>query len=71
MDDFFPDVAEDQLNENTESFNGSIITVPARDLIPANKVQYNRPSKYNIQGALEKERQSWLSNILEDMTMIG
>ena len=63
MDDFFPDVAEDQLNENSDSFNGSIITVPARDLIPANKVQYNRPSKYNIQEALEKERQAWLSNI--------
>ena len=39
------------MNENYGTFTGKKIIVPARDIIPVNKVQYNKStSKYDIQG---------------------
>ena len=71
-DDYVPDVIMDQMNENYGTFSGKKIIVPARDIIPANKVQYNK----TLQSTTSKEHlkmkgRNTCTSSLEDMTMIG
>ena len=71
-DAYMPDVIVDQMNENYGTFTGKKVVVPARDIIPANKVQYNKStSKYNIQEHLKVKGRNICTTFLEDMTMIG
>ena len=48
-DEYIEDVLVDQRNKNYNSFNGSKIVVPGRDIIPANKIKIQQIFKVNIQ----------------------
>ena len=52
----------DREEGNMEHFNGPILKMPARDLVPAKKVHAN-PSKYNIHKALGDDRERLLGVI--------